>query len=73
MNPTEAAADMPTSFLWVGGKWVNDENGTWQPDCPSGDILARPEDRGEASFSEMSNFSCPINAQKMVDLLHIMH
>ena len=27
-----------------------DENGTWQPDCPSGDILARPEDRGEASF-----------------------
>lgn len=50
-----------------------DENGPWQPDCPSGDILARPEDRGEASFPEMSNLSCLINAQKMVDLLHIMH
>ncbi len=39
---------------------------------PSGDILARPEDRGEASFPEMSSFSCPINAQKMTGLLHIM-
>ena len=39
-------------FGWVESRWMMkmDENGTWQPDCPSGDILARPEDRGEASF-----------------------